>query len=145
MKQKREILEISENMTFKDILFHIRLNGYGYIGFEYCGSGDDGSIDSIYLVPKECAEQKEDGSIELINCGLHELSEKATHFLSSNMERIIHDQIINHILDDAPDWYNNEGGGGNGYICTENGDFSTNHYYNVVETVDSLITGNLFN
>jgi hypothetical protein len=143
MKQKKT-LDISENMTFKDILFHIRLNGYGYIGFSYCGSGDHGSIDDIYLIPKEFAEQKEDGSIELIDCSIHDLSEKSTHVLSSNLEKIIYDKIIDHILDDAPDWYNNEGGGGLGYICTENGDFSTDHYYNVVETVDSLIIGNLF-
>ncbi len=65
MSDNKNVLDIDVNMTFKDILFQIRLKGYGYIGFDYSGGGDSGSIDDIYLIPKDAAEQDEHGTIRI--------------------------------------------------------------------------------
>lgn len=140
---KKQVLDINANMNFKDLLFHIRLNGYGYIGFQYSGSGDSGSIDDVFLVPKDCATQDEEGQI-ICNYSSYELEKKCEHTLPKDIIDILERKIYSHILDDATDWYNNDGGGGIGYICTENGDFSSNHYIYITETEDEVIIGNLF-
>ena len=143
MSKEKKVLELSAKMNFKDILFHIRLNGYGYIGFYYSGSGDSGSIDAMYLVLKDLASQNDDGQI-LTECSDWELQSKSEHDLPKEIWDMVENHIYTHILDDAPDWYNNDGGGGHGYICTENGDFSVDHYINIVETEEEQLIGNLF-
>ena len=136
-------LELDANMNFKDLLFHIRLNGYGYVGFQYFGSGDSGSIDEIYLVPKEHAKQNAEGYI-IGDYGYYDYETTCPHSLPQEIVDIISEKIYAYILNDASDWYNNDGGGGNGYICTENGDFSTDHYINIMSREEEIIKGNLF-
>lgn len=143
MTEEKKTLEINAKMSFKDILFHIRLHGYGYIGFSYSGGGDSGAIDEVYLVPKELAFQEEYGAITC-NYSSWDLSKKCEHILPQDVIQIFEDKIYNYILENTPDWYNNDGGGGIGYICTENGDFCTDHYVNIIEREESQITGNLF-
>jgi hypothetical protein len=46
-------------------------------------------------------------------------------------------------LDSLDDWYNNEGGGGNLLISTLDGSYRTDHYVNIMSTVDSVITGKM--
>jgi len=67
----REVLElnVSANSNLSDILFNIRLAGYGYVCIDYSGSGDSGSVDDVYLVKKENGSQDEDGVITVTTYG----------------------------------------------------------------------------
>lgn len=140
MSDNKNVLDIDVNMTFKDILFQIRLKGYGYIGFNYSGGGDSGSIDDIYLIPKDAAEQDEHGTIRISD---YNIVWNVKDGISRELHQLISDRIYSIILDDASDWYNNDGGGGTGCICTENGDFSVDHYVNIIEREEEEIKGNI--
>jgi len=142
MSNEQELLNINADFSFKDILFHIRLAGYGYIWFQYGGSGDSGSIDEIVLVRKEDAEETEEGRI-VIKDGKYPFSLDQKHRLSSEIRNKIENSIYDNILSDAPDWYNNDGGGGEGYICTEDGQYICDHFVNIVEREESELKGNL--
>ena len=143
MSDESKVLNIDANISFKDILFNIRLAGYGYIWFSYGGSGDSGSIDELILIPKEAAEQDEDGRISLKD-DKYPFSIDQKHVLSSEVTHKIEESIHDNILSDAPDWYNNDGGGGEGYICTEDGEYICDHFVNIVEREESEIRGKFF-
>jgi hypothetical protein len=131
-------LQVSAKSSLSDILFNIRLAGYGYVCIEYSGSGDSGSIDDVYLIKKENGSQDEEGIITL-NVSRWDLDRI---YLPSEVRDII-EKAADSVLDDGADWYNNDGGGGTLLICTENGDYYDDRYVNVVEQEYDSSTGNL--
>ena len=131
-------LQVSAKSSLSDILFNIRLAGYGYVCIEYSGAGDSGSIDDVYLIKKENASQDEEGNINL-NVSRWDLDRI---YLPSDVRDII-EKTADSVLDEGADWYNNDGGGGTLLICTENGDYYDDRYVNIVEQEYDNYTGNL--
>jgi hypothetical protein len=137
----REVLElnVSANSNLSDILFNIRLAGYGYVCIDYSGSGDSGSVDDVYLVKKENGSQDEDGVITVTTYGWQQHVMR----LPDDIKKVIEDFVDSRILSDGADWYNSDGGGGTLVICTENGDYYDDRYVNIIEREDYPETGNL--
>lgn len=119
---------------FTHVLFNLAAQGVEYIKITYSGSGDSGCIDSVELLPKGIITI-EDGVIEdpeIFDSSFEPDSELIT---------LLENKAYEHVLNDADDWYNNEGGGGTLYISTMDGTYQSNHYVNVTETIYSVITG----
>lgn len=121
-------LQVSAKSSLSDILFNIRLAGYGYVCIEYSGSGDSGSIDVVYLIKKENGSQDEEGVIT-INKSRWDMD---VVYLPNDIKQVIEDAIDGRILSDGADWYNNDGGGGTLLICTEDGHYYDDRYVNIV-------------
>ena len=138
MKKELE-LQVSAKSSLSDILFNMRLAGYGYICIHYSGSGDSGSVDDVYLIKKEDATQDEEGVIT----AKKSFWELDKIYLPNDLRQVIEDAVDDRILSDGADWYNNDGGGGVLLICTENGDYYDDRYVNIVEQDYSSYTGNL--
>jgi hypothetical protein len=136
----REVLElnVSANSNLSDILFNIRLAGYGYVCIDYSGSGDSGDVDDVYLVKKENGTQDEEGVITVTTYGWEQTVMRLPH----DIQKVIED-FVDPILSDGADWYNNDGGGGTVAICTENGDYYDDRYVNIIEREQHPETGNL--
>lgn len=79
---------------------------------EYSGGGDSGQLDRIYIVQPDGEESTEEVPTEA-----HDLVE----------------HIVDGHLEDLPDWYNNEGGGGQARLDTGSGELEFNHYQNTEE------------
>jgi hypothetical protein len=122
---------------FTHILLNVAAQGFEYIKFNYSGSGDNGSIDNVIPVPYGCIEIKDNEITEI-----KPYSENKNE-LDSELRDFLENKIYDKILENADDWYNNEGGGGTLYICTLDGSYHGNHYYNVIEQVNSVLTGKL--
>jgi hypothetical protein len=138
MRQEIE-LNVSAKSSLSDILFNMRLAGYGYVCINYSGSGDSGSIDEIYLVKKEYGSQDEEGVITISKSRW----DMDVVYLPSDINDVIENAVDGRILSDGADWYNNDGGGGTLIICTENGDYYDDRYVNVVDQQYFIDTGNL--
>ena len=138
MRQEIE-LNVSAKSSLSDILFSMRLAGYGYVCIEYSGSGDSGSIDTVYLIKKEHGSQDEEGVIT-INKSPWDMD---IIYLPSDIKQVIEDAVDSRILENGADWYNNDGGGGTLLICTENGDYYDDRYVNVVDQQYFSDSGNL--
>lgn len=118
---------------FTHVLFNLAAQGYDYIRIGYSGSGDSGCIDEIYLAPK--------GTITIENNELKEHDEIDYALPDGNLRALIENKAYEHVLNDADDWYHNDGGGGTLYISTLDGSYYANHYVNITETIDSVLTG----
>lgn len=138
MKEELE-LQVSAKSSLSDILFNMRLAGYGYVCIHYSGSGDSGSVDDVYVIKKEDGSQDEEGVITLKK-SYWDLDKV---YLPNDLRQVIEDAVDGSILDDGADWYNNDGGGGTLIICTENGDYYDDRYVNVVDQQYFSDTGNL--
>lgn len=127
-------LTIPYDSGFTHVLFNIAAQGYEYIHVEYSGGGDEGGIDSINFIPNNCMKV-------IDNTAEFTTTEYENGVPNEQLKDIIDDQIYKQILDNANDWYNNEGGGGNLYISTLDGSYFCDHYVNVITTEESLLTG----
>lgn len=124
---------VSLKSGFTHVLFNLAAQGYDYIKISYSGSGDSGCIDEIYLAPK--------GTITIENDEVEEHDETDYAFADDNLWALIENKVYEYVLNGADDWYNNEGGGGTLYISTLDGSYYANHYVNIIETIDSVLTG----
>ena len=131
-------LQVSAKSSLSDILFNIRLAGYGYVCIEYSGAGDSGSIDDVYLIKKENGSQDEEGIINL-NVSRWDLDRI---YLPSDVRDII-EKAADSVLNDGADWWNNDGGGGTLLICTEDGHYYDDRYVNIVSQEYYSETGNV--
>ena len=128
-------LTIPYKSAFTDVLFNIAAQGFEYIKVSYSGSGDDGCIDDVELIPTGCISI-EDNEV------LWKENKKVEHSEpNEELNDIIRNKSYDHVLNDAEDWWNNEGGGGTLYICTLDGTYHGDHYVNETITHDSTLTG----
>lgn len=121
------------NSGFTHLLFNLAAQGYHWIRIKYSGGGDEGCVDEVELIPAghitiEDGEVKDDDDYDVAE-------------LCEEMEERVKNLVTDKLLQGADDWYNNEGGGGTMYISTLDASYHGDHYYNVTETVDSVLTG----
>jgi len=109
---------------FTHILFNLASQGYSHIYVEYYGSGDSGAIEMISALKREDVIEEEDQFPEIIRNTVH-------HDIEDDLKDLIEKRVYENILNDATDWYNNEGGGGKLFISTDDCKFKADHYYNV--------------
>jgi hypothetical protein len=138
MTKERKVIAttIPLDSGFTHLLLNIAAQGYAWIEVEYSGGGDYGAIDTIELIPTGALDI-EDGEINWHD----DQCEKAC--LEENLQEHVEDFAHSKILSNADDWWNNDGGGGILYISTLDGSYHGNHYVNVTETIDSVLTGKL--
>lgn len=118
---------------FTDILLNIAAQGFDYIKISYSGSGDSGCIEDVYLAPK--------GKIIIDDDGVNEYNDRDYAYPDDELNNLLQDKAYAYVLDDADDWYNNEGGGGELYISTLDGSFYCNHYTYELISKDTILTG----
>jgi hypothetical protein len=129
-------LTIPKDSGFTHVLFNLAAQGYEYIKVSYSGSGDSGCIDDIELIPNGFITIDE-GKVQWNS--MSKYRDFATP--DEDLTEIIEQKSYAHVLNDAEDWYNNDGGGGTLYISTLDASFHCDHYINIVTTEDSVITG----
>lgn len=137
MEEKRVIAAtIPLSSGFTHILFNLSAQGFEWVLIRYCGGGDSGALDEIELVPTG-ALTIVDGEVDWIK----EDYEKVE--IESKLKDKLEDVAYSQVLNSADDWWNNEGGGGTLYINTMDATYHGDHYVNVTETIDSVLTGKL--
>lgn len=127
---------MKNNTKLQEDLVTLALEGYKSILIYYAGSGDSGSIEEILLYKNEFGTDDFD-------------------FWSNNSEgipldnQIIKDNIeqfiMENILDNIEDWYNNEGGDGTVYIKIPSGEYHVDNQIRLIEYINCKHEGNLFN
>lgn len=134
MTETKEIsLTIPVTSGFTHVLFNLAAQGYDYIKITYSGSGDSGCIDDVYLIKK--------GLINIEDGVVDDESDYNNDYPEHDLKELIENKAYKYVLDDADDWYNNEGGGGTLYISTLDGSYHSDHYVNITDTIDSVLTG----
>lgn len=134
MTETKEIsLTIPVTSGFTHVLFNLAAQGYDYIKITYSGSGDSGCIDDVHLIKK--------GLINIEDDVVEDQSDYNNDYPDDDLRKLIENKAYKYVLNDADDWYNNDGGGGTLYISTLDGSYHSDHYVTVTETVDSVITG----
>lgn len=139
MKTKQDVVvtcTIPLDSGFTHILFNIAAQGYSHIVIEYSGSGDSGGIDEIYAVKRGGVKENE-GDIPELKSNFVRVD------LDGDLEQVIQDVAYKQVLNDATDWYNNEGGGGRLFISTDDSKYEADHYYNVVSEEHEQLSGRL--
>jgi hypothetical protein len=126
-------LTIPSTSGFTHVLFNLAAQGVEYIKIQYSGSGDSGCVDQVELIPQ--------GLITIEDERINEHNHIDYDEPGDELKELIEDKVITHVLNHADDWWNNEGGGGTLYICTLDGTYHGDHYVNVTETIDSVLTG----
>ena len=111
MKNKEEM---------KNALKAIQQLGYGYIRINYSGGGDSGDMDKPDYY--ESAEDAEHEKIKGITMQEHfDLLSKRREACSIHFEKL--QPLIDKILNEIEDWWNNDGGYGNIIINTSTGSY----------------------
>lgn len=134
MTETKEIsLTIPVTSGFTHVLFNLAAQGYDYIKITYSGSGDSGCIDDVHLIKK--------GLINIEDGVVDDESDYNNDYPKHDLKELIENKAYKYVLNDADDWYNNDGGGGTLYISTLDGSYHSDHYVNITETIDSVLTG----
>jgi hypothetical protein len=126
-------LTIPEDSGFTHVLFNLAAQGFEYIKIQYSGGGDSGCIDDVYLLFH--------GTVTIEDGEVSENNDRDYGTPDYVLKELIEEKATTHVLDEADDWWNNEGGGGTLYISTLDGTYYGNHYVNVSDTIDSTLTG----
>jgi hypothetical protein len=126
-------LTIPYDSAFTHVLFNLAAQGFEYIKIQYSGGGDSGCIDDVYLV-RQGAIKIEDGEVS-------ENNDRDYADPDRKLRLLIEEKAYDRVLNNADDWYNNEGGGGTLYISTMDGTYHGDHYVNETTTHDSTLTG----
>lgn len=134
-KEEKVGINIPYESGFTHILFNLASQGYSCIRVEYSGGGDEGYIQDINVMKRNGT----DPDIEF-----YKQTDEDGPPLQKELYDIIRDRAYKHILDDADDWCNNDGGGGTLYISTDDGEYYADHYVYEMTTHDSVLTGQLF-
>lgn len=92
---------------FTDILFNLAGQGINRIIVRYSGEGDSGCMNEIIACRK-----------------LEELE------IEPSLITRIENHVFANLIDRLPDWYNNEGGGGELIIETADASYNCDHYTN---------------
>lgn len=134
-KEETVSINIPYESGFTHILFNLAGQGYSCIRIDYSGGGDEGHIQDINVMKRKGT----DPDVKFYN----QAGEDGPP-LDDKLSDIIRDRAYKHILDDADDWCNNEGGGGTLYISTDDGEYHADHYINIISTEESSLDGQLF-
>ena len=133
---KKEIsLTIPKESGFTHVLFNIAAQGFEYIEIHYSGGGDDGAIDNVYLVPNGVIKIEDD----VVTHILPDYGKRADPDIE--LRELLRDKAYEYVLENAEDWWNNDGGGGTLYISTQDGSYYCKHYVYETITHDSILTG----
>ena len=120
----------------------LKLADIGVTGIKvnYEGGGDSGAIEYIGYTDKPCSDVNEvDDNIDSwANISRLESLDSSIH---SDLEDFVNEKI----LDDLPDWWNNEGGFGEMCILIPSGEYKINHSIRIIEYDESMYEGSLLN
>jgi hypothetical protein len=134
-KEETVSINIPYESGFTHILFNLAGQGYSCIRVEYSGGGDEGHIQDINVMKRKGTDPNEK---------FYNQAGQDGPPLDEKLSDIIRDRAYKHILDNADDWCNNEGGGGTLYISTDDGEYHADHYINIISTEESSLDGQLF-
>lgn len=124
-----------EEMGFTHLLFNLFAQGCSYIRFEYSGSGDSGCIDSTTAFAIDDVEEIDKDLYAKVTAVPLEIETDLVDYLNT----VINDKI----LENADDWWNNDGGGGTLWVDCRDASYNGNHYVNIITTEESKLTGKL--
>jgi hypothetical protein len=125
-------------LELTSLLFQLAdLNVTG-VKVKYDGAGDSGSIEWIGFTKEPC-ETPEDV--------IDNIDDWNNEFLLSNIDRelynLVEEFVIDKLLDDIEDWWNNEGGFGDLSICVPSGKYMIDNHVRYYQTENYLHEGSL--
>ena len=125
-------------LELTSLLFQLAdLNVTG-VKVKYDGAGDSGSIEWIGFTKEPC-ETPEDV--------IDNIDDWNNEFLLSNLDRelynLVEEFVIDKLLDDIEDWWNNEGGFGDVGICVPSGKYVINNHIRIIDHEEYFHDGDL--
>lgn len=124
-------------IAFTHLLFNLFAQGYSHIKFEYSGGGDDGCIDetTAFKIGDVIVDE------ETNKFTIKDKAQTAT--LEKELEDLLGNTVTDKILNNADDWWNNEGDGGTLWLDLRDGSYYGDHYINITTTEESTLSGKL--
>ena len=103
----------------------LKLADLGVTGIKvhYAGSGDSGAIESVVYTTEELDEDEIDAFNELDTLGIWGNERNDLNDLSSELCSEVDSFVIDKLLNDIEDWWNNDGGEGNVCIIVPSGKY----------------------
>ena len=103
----------------------LKLADLGVTGIKvhYAGSGDSGAIESVVYTTEELDEDEIDAFNELDTLGIWGNERNDLNDLSSELCSEVDSFVIDKLLNDIKDWWNNDGGEGNVCIIVPSGKY----------------------
>jgi hypothetical protein len=135
--EKKELLACTIDLEsgFTHVLFNLAAQGYSHIRAIYSGSGDSGAIHELLAI-KRGGVIEEGDDLPTLTKGAETIE------LEYDLAELISNKIYD-ILNNASDWYNNEGGGGTLFISTDDYKYKGDHYYNVIHEEHEELDGTI--
>lgn len=125
-------------LELTSLLFQLADFNVTGVKVKYDGAGDSGAIEWIGFTKESC-ETPEDV--------IDNIDDWNNEFLLSNLDRelynLVEEFVIEKLLDDIEDWWNNEGGFGDVGICVPSGKYVINNHIRITETEDYFHDGDL--
>lgn len=131
-----KLKDMKTNTILQEDLVTLGLEGYKSILIYYTGSGDSGSIEDILLYKKE---------FDIDDFDFYAHTSEGFRLDSQIIKDNIEQFIMDNILDNIEDWYNNDGGEGTGYIKIPSGEYHVDNQIRLMDYVNYKHEGNLFN
>ena len=133
-------------MTENDMTGHLlKLADLGVTGImaTYSGGGDSGAIDDLVYTTDKLDEDPDLALDEIDSIDTYTPTTNALIDLDSNIYDTLHDFLINVILHNVEDWWNNDGGYGKVSILVPSGQYKVNNTIYITNTEDYTHEGDL--
>ena len=122
----------------------LKLADIGITGIKvhYAGSGDSGAIENIVYTTEELDEDEVDAFNELDTLNIWS-NENNLSVLNSELNDLVKNFVLEKLLDDIEDWWNNDGGEGEVLILVPSGKYQINNRIYITHTKDFQHDGSL--
>lgn len=123
----------------------VKLANEGVTGLlvTYSGGGDSGAIDDIVYTTDKLDENDEIALNQIDSIDTYTPGAKYLRALSYGMNDDLRDFVINYLLDDIEDWWNNDGGYGKVSILVPSGKYKISNSVYISHTEDYTHEGDL--
>ena len=123
----------------------VKLANEGVTGLlvTYSGGGDSGAIDDIVYTTEKLDENDEIALDHIDSIDTYTPGAKYLRALSYGMNDDLRDFVINYLLDDIEDWWNNDGGYGKVSILVPSGKYKISNSVYISHTEDYTHEGDL--
>ena len=122
----------------------LKLADIGITGIKvhYAGSGDSGAIESLVYTTEELDMDEVDAFMEIDTLNIWS-NENNLSVLNSELNDLVKNFVLEKLLDDIEDWWNNDGGEGEVLILVPSGKYQINNRIYITHTKDFQHDGSL--
>ena len=122
----------------------LKLADIGITGIKvhYAGSGDSGAIESLVYTTEKLDMDEVDAFMEIDTLNIWS-NENNLSVLNSELNDLVKNFVLEKLLDDIEDWWNNDGGEGEVLILVPSGKYQINNRIYITHTKDFQHDGSL--